>query len=358
MQEKQREYSLDFIKICATIIIIFHHYQQVTGAYFKNKINFCNGKFYFGYIVELFFILSGFFMLSYINKIKQGNISFPKFYLKRLSRLFPLLLIGALSYEFLLIIYQHIYQSSWYDITPTFWGVIIASFGIQDGWVLPNPCVNNPTWYISVLLLCYIIFYLLVYISKKLNIRCEYLFIFMIFLGMGIQTYDLNFPFLNGSSSRGFYSFFFGILLAEFLNKHIINKKDVAICTMSLILMTYLIVKHYNFMSSGINYIMTFIYYPMLIVLCKSKTVKKFLNRRCIGTLGKISFDVFIWHNPFYILLYICIKLFNWNLNLNSYTTMICYAIFCYIWGSLSYYFIERPITKIIDKNLQHKLQD
>lgn len=68
MQEKQRDYTLDFIKICATIIIIFHHYQQVTGAFFENKINFWNGKFYFGYVVELFFILSGFLCFPILTK--------------------------------------------------------------------------------------------------------------------------------------------------------------------------------------------------------------------------------------------------------------------------------------------------
>lgn len=34
---KQRDYSLDFIKIVATVFIIFHHYQQVTGAWFENS---------------------------------------------------------------------------------------------------------------------------------------------------------------------------------------------------------------------------------------------------------------------------------------------------------------------------------
>ena len=350
MQEYKRNYSLDFIKIVATIIIIFHHYQQVTGAFFENKINFCNGKFYFGTIVELFFILSGFFMYSYITKINQG-ISFPNFYFKRLSRLFPLLLIGALIYEFFLIIYQHIYQNSWMGIKPTFWGIVSDSLGIQDGWALPNPCVNNPTWYISVLMLCYIIFYFIVYLSKKYKLRPQYLFIFMIFLGMGIQTYGLSLPFLNNSSSRGYYSFFFGILLAESLSKHKINTKAIIVCIISLVILTYLIAYHNDFMSSGISYTMTFIYYPMVIILCKSNIIGRLLNRKIIGQLGRISFDVFIWHNPFYLLLYICIKLFNWNLNLNSWVTMVGYAVFCYIWGTISYYLIEQPIGKIINKN-------
>ena len=224
--KKERDYSLDFLKILATICIIFHHYQQVTGASFDHFINFWNGKFYFGYIVELFFVLSGYFMFSYIEKI-EGGLSFPQFYLKRFLRLAPMLLIGAVAYEILLVSYHHIYMSSWMDITASFWGIIIDALGIQEGWVLPNPCVNNPTWYISVLLLCYILFYFIVYLSHRICIPKEYLFIFMIFLGMGIQTYAINLPFLNGSSARGFYAFFFGILLHETLTK--IKKNNIYI---------------------------------------------------------------------------------------------------------------------------------
>lgn len=107
--------------------------------------------------MELFFCLSGYFMFSYIEKI-EGGLSFPRFYLKRYLRLAPMLLIGAVVYEFFLVTYHRIYTSSWMDITASFWGIIIDALGIQDGWVLSNPCVNNPTWYISVLLLCYILF--------------------------------------------------------------------------------------------------------------------------------------------------------------------------------------------------------
>lgn len=32
---------------------------------------------------------------------------------------------------------------------------------------------------------------------------------------------------------------------------------------------------------------------------------------------------------------------------------MICYAIVCYIVGTISYYAIERPAAKLIDKKIQ-----
>lgn len=36
---RQRDRSLDFIKVIATILIVLHHYQQVIGETFKNIYN-------------------------------------------------------------------------------------------------------------------------------------------------------------------------------------------------------------------------------------------------------------------------------------------------------------------------------
>lgn len=69
-----RNYSLDVIRIVATILIVFHHYQQIFAVTYPSGVNYYGGQFYFGYMVELFFVLSGFFMAPYIAKI-QGRLS-------------------------------------------------------------------------------------------------------------------------------------------------------------------------------------------------------------------------------------------------------------------------------------------
>ena len=37
--KKERNYSLDFLKIIATILIVFHHYQQILNVEFRG-VNF------------------------------------------------------------------------------------------------------------------------------------------------------------------------------------------------------------------------------------------------------------------------------------------------------------------------------
>lgn len=286
-------------------------------------------------------------MHTYIQKIESG-LSFKKFYFYRFIRFFPIMMIGAVVYEVLVAIYVSIYKTSWFGTNTNFWGMIIDSLGIQAGWAFQNPCVNNPTWYISVLMLCYVVFYIIVFFSERKKINPNYLFVFMIFLGIGIRTYGISLPFLNEYSCRGYYAFFFGLLLAELLSKRKI-KRYVELCCLALVvIIPYLIYTKTEFMSEA-TYIMTFIFFPALIIVFKSEILKRIMNCKFIGLLGLISFDVFIWHNSFYLLMYIFIKFFNWNLNLNSYFVMIGCAVVCYCFGFFSYFCIEKPIKKRID---------
>ena len=79
---QKRSYSLDLVKTIATAIIVMHHYQVVTGARFQT-INFDGGWFYWGYIVELFFLLSGYFMQKYVPVIREGKTTFPEWGARR-----------------------------------------------------------------------------------------------------------------------------------------------------------------------------------------------------------------------------------------------------------------------------------
>ena len=93
----KRNYALDFLKGIATIAIVFHHYQQATGA--KFAYNFCDGWFYYGYVVELFFLVSGYVMGRYVKPIYEGEISLKCWMAKRMLRYIPIMAIGALIFD-------------------------------------------------------------------------------------------------------------------------------------------------------------------------------------------------------------------------------------------------------------------
>ena len=87
MISEKRYYNLDIIKMISSILIVFHHYQQLSGITFDG-INFYGGKFLFGYLVELFFMISGFVT---IVVYKEGSNHQLKQFLHKCIRIYLVL---------------------------------------------------------------------------------------------------------------------------------------------------------------------------------------------------------------------------------------------------------------------------
>lgn len=106
----------------------------------------------------------------------------------------------------------------------------------------------------------------------------------------------------------------------------------------------------YEWVANGINYLMTFIFYPALVVLFSSKPLAKLFDHKCIGTLGKITYDTYIWHNPGFLLLYIIPTVAKQSWSLLTMKAMLLYTVFSFVAGAVSYYTLEQPINRWIDK--------
>lgn len=200
----ERNYYIDFLKVAATVVIFFHHFTQLicNGNGF-----FFNGPIYFGRLVELFFIISGYLMYKYQTRIINGE-KFRKYFYNRAVRFIPLTFIAAVSYDVLAILYKVKTGQPFLESNLSLSGTLFTAINIQAGWMLQNPGINNPTWYISVLMLCYLILFVLNKAAHKCNINVNYLYIIMILIGIGVIEYSIEMPFFNAYSARGYYSFF------------------------------------------------------------------------------------------------------------------------------------------------------
>ncbi len=353
--EKRRYYSFDFLKIIATVFIVFHHFQQLfRESYIGNRV-FFGGGFYFGWLVEFFFILSGLFMYSYVEQINNG-LSLKRFYFRRASRLVPLLMITAIAYEGCLLLFHALFKEYWSGYSVNVWGTVLSGLGLGRGGSFTKWSVNSPTWYVSVLIICYVVFYVLTYLAKRLKIHPEYLYIFMILLGCGINTFEISLPFLNDGSARGYYAFFVGVLLGKHLTRGRVGKKELALCFVSVASLTLIMSFSFSWVEDGLNYLLTFIYYPAIIVLFSSNPVNKFFNLKYVGkitgVLGRISFDVYVWHYVCMLLYLITIKRYPVFVEARSFKGMLICSAFCFVVGTLSYFCIEKPINKAINKKM------
>ena len=97
--------------------------------------------------------------------ITKNGLGFKDFMVKRYFRFFPLMAITAAADQGAQLLYQLILNQP-YDTGLSLWGVLLAAFGLQAGGVFLSQTVNNPTWYINCLLICYAVLYFLSWLSK------------------------------------------------------------------------------------------------------------------------------------------------------------------------------------------------
>lgn len=336
------------IKVFCTFFILFHHYQQVyetvAETSFPWQVNFWSGNFYWGYMVEFFFLISGYCMLSYIKKIEDG-LTFYQFYARRAARLLPLMAVSGAVIWGLFLIYKELYGRELPGSGTAFFSIMLQSLGIQDGWGFINPMLNNPTWYCSVLLLCYIVFYFIVYWSNRILVSPIYGFVFFLLLGCGIQTYKLNLPFFNLSTCRGYYSFFAGVILA--LIMPIIQKWRGA--PWASVVAILLFAREYYFKGGQVGYMqfaLTFTLYPAIVVLLRCSPLSKITSLPFWGNWAKISYSVFIWHTPVYLVMYIVLAVLHIEVSTvaNMRTMLLCAVVLQFV-GAASYHFIETPLN-------------
>lgn len=354
MDKVKRNYSFDFLKILAATGIVFHHFQAITGARYDNFINFSGAWFNWGYLVELFFILSGYFMYHHITTIQEGGVTLFEWWKKRAVRLLPMCAVTVVAFEIILFIGNTVLQTKLWGMDVSVWGMITAAFGVQEGWVFRNPVINNSVWYISALMLCYIVFYIVTALSAKLKCNSMYFYVAIILFGIAGGVYGVDFPFWNWQICRGYYAFFFGLLLSAYINKYGIKVREIVVSFITLALFGALFILSPEYADDHTNYMMTFFVYPALIILFETKPIQKIFCHKVWGTISAISFEVYLWHLPCMLLMYFIMGLLSWKPEF-SLIFMFVFTLIMWAIATLMYFLLERPLTKLFTKKKPEK---
>ena len=289
----KRRGSLDFLKVIATVFILFHHYQQVMGVKYPSGINFDFGSFYWGSMVELFFIISGFVMLPWCRKISENapGSDLKSFLFRRYRRFIPMLAVTAVCYELMcFVIMRFVPQLADQFINLSIWGTLCDILCIQSGWCMRNTMINNPTWYICVLMLCYVLFWLITAFCREKNIKPRYGYLFMILLGFSLRISGAALPFFNDSAARGYIAFFLGLLLAMAEDKYELH--GVGRSAFYLLFAVIIILAPDTEKTFSISYL----FFPLIVLLFTSESVEKLFSAKLWETLGAIQFHAFLWH--------------------------------------------------------------
>ena len=294
---------------------MFHHYQQLTGTFFYRGINFYGGKFYFGYIVEVFFLMSGFFMVPYVAKIRD-KMSFPVFFGKRLIRLLPSMIAATIFYDIALFFYVRLCNGTLrYPTDINIFGSIVTALGLGSWSITKDFEINPICWYVSVLLLCYILMYIFVFLSKITKIPAGIMLSIPMIAGVVI-THVTEFsviPFLSTRIARGYIHFFGGLLIGIIITG-----------------------------------------------LFKAKTKEeneapKFISfvTNAISKVGEATLDIYLIQLPMLLLFFIIAH--YTGLNLVSGKTMVLYAFCTFVVGGVYYFLIGKRIHSLLLKLFKKK---
>lgn len=321
--------NLDVIRIVATIGIVFHHYQQIANVHF-GYINFYGGKFVFGYLVELFFIISGFLTEYTFNESKTLIGSF----IGKLKRYYMFAALACIFSLVTALVYYYFYHTALFDLKYDPATVITSFLLIHTGWYIDfSPAINNPTWYLCVLTLCYLIYYIVYSLFKDYR---YYFFLALIILMIPIYYYvtikNITIPFMRMGNVRGYTGFFTGCLLCVLWRK--ISVKYIFVLDVALAFLSCICLYKYGISNW---YVLCYLVFPCIII---TAVILPQFKSSIIKTLGGISFEVYLWHVPVYGFLLMLMKLLRIEIK-HTYTTMFLFCVIVWLYASVVYFKVE-----------------
>lgn len=346
--KESRKILPDILRVVLTACVLFHHYQQLTGTFFYRGINFYGGKFYFGYIVEVFFLMSGFFMVPYVAKIRD-KMSFPAFFGKRLIRLLPSMIAATIFYDIALFFYVRLCNGTLrYPTDINVFGSIVTALGLGSWSITKDFEINPICWYVSVLLLCYILMYIFVFLSKITKIPAGIMLSIPMIAGVVI-THVTEFsviPFLSTRIARGYIHFFGGLLLGIIFSG-LFGKKRKANSRISEDLIK---TKPNNKNNSDKQTNLKDKYNPdnQNNKLQKEKVGFALIIKKMINRIGEATLDIYLIQLSV-LLIFFIISHYT-GLNLVSGKTMLLYAVVTFIIGGLYYFLIGKRIHLLLSK--------
>lgn len=340
---------LDLIKAVAAILIVFHHYQQVFDIRFDG-INFFEGTIQFSRLVELFFLISG-FVMWHSDRMRSPETlrQFGKSLRNKLLRIYPMAILACTAMILIANLYFGFFHSwardSWAGCRD--WKTIICSYLLVfRGWpFLSRLGINNPAWYLCILIICYLLFYVFSLLGRRLKVKRYILIIGLLIILDGLFWFDRLPSFVFGDALRGYRTFFLGVLLAELLS--VLPKKLTFFASTGMIggFVMILLIAPELFFAKQKLLLVALLFCPVI------GLATVFSDVRCniFRFLGKVSFSVYLWHLPIMSLLTLIERLAGIEVE-RSYLTMVATALLIELLAILIHLFVEKPIDRLIKK--------
>lgn len=203
----------NLLKILGAVNIALYHYRlyvlgalSLKRAVSGNVLPFLNS--------EMYFVISGIlFAVVFEEKIANGSMTFDRFFLKRMARIYPVIAVTSI-YMYLGNLLLHRYNDTmWNAGTPKVMELVYDILFAGKSIFKTSSTNNGVIWFISVLLFCYVIAYILTKAAHKYH--AFLIFFLPVVLGVAIRYNGISTIFFNPSTSRGLISFFIGVIVGK-----------------------------------------------------------------------------------------------------------------------------------------------
>lgn len=345
-----RYHGLDLVKAVAILAIAAHHFQQDFGAHYA-YLNFYDGRLYVGYVVELFFMISGFVLVLSERRRSQTAVIKPFFH--RLKRLWPMAAISVLAAMALWPVYHHFAGIYWDHVPLRLVTFLVSLTTVSQGAFFNSYSYNNPLWYVGVLILCYAAFYILRWVATKLRIPVWPLFLAMCVLGAYAQMTELDVPFLRfNSSARGYAAFFLGALLSP-VPERLRGRRFSWVATLVAALVAVGAFGALVVSDEALQWewpIDTFVLWPAVLMLFTVSVVaERASDNPLVALLGRINYELYVWHEVLNIAIATVCAACVLPIP-SSRLDLVVYLVACELVAAFFFYVVERPLYRLLDR--------
>lgn len=351
---KEKLLHLEVLRFALAFSVLVLHYVMFIDVFFKGQpdlvwnsfpLRILKQIFFFGsYAVPGFWQLSGFiFFWLYSKSIKEKHESALSFFLKRFSRLYPLHFITLCLTALLNFVYFE------WNGTPIPPGDTAKNFILQlcfaSAWGPETPRnFNGPIWSVSVEVLVYAYFFILMRVIGPKKILCLINILWAKIL-TDIKTYEGGFA----DCCLFFFAGGLAFLIWEDLKKTklLVNRRKNFLGA-ALVLSGFFI--GFGVMTAP-KTIMLLPGSVFLILLSELKNPKNLILQKTMEALGNITYGTYLWHFPLNVFLIELIKKNNYpHAIIYNPLFITLYFLLLLLISLVCFLKIENPLQRFIRK--------
>jgi peptidoglycan/LPS O-acetylase OafA/YrhL len=304
----ERIYALDVLRGVAALAVVFWHWQHF--FYVGDSPKDFNGVgqplfelFWLPYqrgglAVELFFCISGFvFFWLFSQRIAERSLGASRFFMDRLSRLYPLHLVTLIGVAGLQWFYlsghgsYFVYQQN--DLYHAMLNaLLIPAWGLETGWSF-----NAPIWSVSVEVMLYAIMFVICLTRRGRYLIIPALIVFGYYLYP--STYKLG---------SGIFTFFCGgaaFVLMNALHQRLNSQTVLGVATLAAMAAWTFVL-----LADKVSlYFLMGIAFPTLVVLLAAISCVLPTFLRPFAAVGDISYASYLLHFPLQIIFALVVDL-------------------------------------------------